>query len=1586
MPADLDHPLAALVPKLPHPLALVLREYLEESNDYVKLWRLCEAAEMLTRFLTAAALAEIAGGGQAPAFPQELQDALLLGIRTPMFGNWVGILEKAARAVAVRPDILVPELPALAKRLLADVSPKPRTVERAILNLRNALAHDGRFPAERARALLVGHGHGERFERLWESAEAAFLVRLDLLGIADNGSRLLLRGAPDRPGDFPPYDTTHLWPAGAGPHAAGSILLARRDEARYLGRCLPLFPLQAYGPVLRNREGRPEPVTREAVAQVYARDEERVQYTALHPSEGQSEGTREMQEAFDRLFPLRAWQGARDAAEKADRARDDDKKAAREFGFRDVVEAASRAPFVGRDDHLAAALAWLEGRPSGAGLVLGPPGMGKTAFAAHLSMRIARQHKDWLCLRHFFKVDDARCSTRAFQRGVLLQLRLAGGDEAPLPDDPARASRAFLDALAAFAAAHLGPGKPHARLVLLADGLDEIAQRNPRFFELMAAPPDNVVWLGLGQPTPAVVTGLPEATAERLFGPDGLPPLDRRAVREYLLNELPPLRRKQLLDEETDEGACPFLDVVVGRGSGLPQYLHLLVEDLRAGEFHFDRPDDLPKSLSEYYDGLTAQLGFDPARMVLPHVIALLAVARAPLTAAMLASLLRDHEFRGHPKWDELFGNALRLGHVQVRSAHLWDDTAGQALDPTYRQYLLDREADPLRDFGMEPVLSGARKRVLDLCRRWRDWPEPSDEHRYALAYAVAHLKEVNDVEGLAGLVRGHYLRAVADHPALRVEGALECGRAIAEVLKDAGAERWDDFESCASQYCELAESAHASLASLPQKIEGGHVEQVKTIIASLPDFDLRGVVQLAAGVLFSEVGREDIGRRLQDKGTPLVRAQLASGGDPDLLYPYETRQLALALLEVLDGGGQRAGVGGVIPWGPIPAADVPPRTTVPPLYRALAYLAGPKLVYYVAIYTFFVFGYTPLLWALGLVGLIGWLILGIISLCPLLVLGVLMRMANGVLEASVKRIDRLMRGLDRAARAAQEDERRAILDRALRFELMGPVGRKLRTWTDLLPAWVAERFRLCATPEEKAEVVLLAEELGDSTADALASELARLEPEPLGHVLRLVLAQWFRPPDAWQSLRLVAATAERSRDDTLLLLALREYSRVTGLLDLKDAAPVLAAVPAAILARALLASLEVPDPAGWQEWLAGRPEGFSSHLARTGYLPPRAGSRAGLYVALVMAAPFLLMFTVVLPLLLLPVGFVVFLAGRMHDPYRLARACAGATAAEMRRRLAALPLEPNQVFSGWRVAARELDLAQRVSWLVAPLETRRLRDTVLAQSLLRGEAIETAGHSVGSLRRVVAALAGARLLARPAELVMNFLGDRKVLAAVAPVGRRQRTRSAREVPESKDRDELRRRLPLAPAWLSFLLVFAVATCGVLLWLVALFHLFPGDSSSWLASFGAAECIGMCAFLAMTQHLYCALPGPDSRLWPFRGARVLAVAIAYRLIVAGVSSSLFCAVDSVVSQAAAAMGVAQRGWVYGLPTNVFMPLLALLMTNLVAPELIARWRGAGLLYPSRARLWVQRLACAGLLAALAVALALVAHVIDLAGS
>src|SRR5262245_50081271 len=124
---------------LPHPLAVVLREYLEERHPVLRLHRLCDAAEMLVRFLATSALGEIVAA-KGDDLPDAVRGALLEHLERPTLGQWIAILRAACRALPPGPDALAPEIRPLAEQLLEVMGVDGEPVERSVVALRNALA------------------------------------------------------------------------------------------------------------------------------------------------------------------------------------------------------------------------------------------------------------------------------------------------------------------------------------------------------------------------------------------------------------------------------------------------------------------------------------------------------------------------------------------------------------------------------------------------------------------------------------------------------------------------------------------------------------------------------------------------------------------------------------------------------------------------------------------------------------------------------------------------------------------------------------------------------------------------------------------------------------------------------------------------------------------------------------------------------------------------------------------------------------------------------------------------------------------------------------------------------------------------------------------------------------------------------------------------------------------------------------------------------------------------------------------------------------------------------------------------------
>jgi hypothetical protein len=1590
------------IERLPHPLAVALRGHALEERPFVRAWRLCEAMEMLTRFLTATALAEIAAGMGEAGFPPALRRVMTSGLGRPTFGAWAAILRQARAALPPSDRMLAPELGRAIDDVLDAIGLPTDPVEAKVLSFRNALAHDW-FPDDQVQQLLGEHGHEARFQTLWSGRVATLLGGLELLGRTEGDGWRILRGAPSDPGRFSSGSADRLvaTPEQRAAWTPGVVLLTRVQSPRWLS----LYPLQAFAPVLHRMDGRVEAAVAQPIGQIYSRATPLIQYTALHPRVGHGDASQLMQAAFDVLYPLAAW---RDAFQQAAEARDADqalRQAVRPFRFRDVVEPLLTDPFLGRERDLAAVLAWLDANPSATGLVVAAPGMGKTALVAHLSVRLGQERKTWLCLRHFFKADDDRCSARQFMTGVLLQLRLAGGIATELPAPADQARRAFLDALAAFARDRLGAPGSSRRLIILVDGLDEIAQREPEFLGLVVARAlPNVTWLCFGRAERAVLDALPDGAAPRVLGDEGLGPLDRRAVREYLLEELE-ARRAEFLQHESPSGASAFLDALTDGVRSLPLYQHLVVEDIRRGQFEFDRPDQLPASLAAYYDRLVRRLAMDAAHKVLPDVIALLAMAYTPLTGGMLSTLLADHDLRLEPDWERILGESLRLGHVLMARGYLWNEAVGYTLyHPSFRDHLRAGAGRAYDEFPMAPVLRAARRRLLNLCRRWAELAPGSDERRYAMSLAHWHLIEASDIAGLAALAarpagpdRGGFLREIARTPGLSEGDALEAAARIAQALAEAGPAHWPDFLSCAEQYGEMADAGRRDPQALERMVAEDRLRDVVLTITAQPDLYFRGALMLATVPLLVRAGRRELAERLWQEGVSLVRAHLREGIDALEGHRPETEQLVESLYAALSTNEELVDLAARPAVASRQSPANPPRASIPWGDRILARVGS----FYPGAYFFpnYAALMGSMLWLALVVSFVGgpgtslkdvtggWvpLILVAVLFAPPLVIP-LTALPRRILSARARQLRALVASLAAGIeQAGSVDEQRRRLSRVLRFQRdLDSAVPALGLPRVLVASWVARRLELHTSLADAARVVLGASGDADDVGAAIAATLAAMDPTRLSQVFRAVLDRTLPGFDDVQVLRILIGTGDRLGDPAVLVEYLDHLSRMSKRQPPLDPRPLLAAADPCLLGRAILASLS-PRPVQklprWNLRTAWSVLGTVVHRWSWGLLvvigPDRLRSRSAGLIYVVLITPIALLLTVVFVLFGLPIAAAALLGGRVHDPFDLADAARGRTVAETRQWLSERLKEPAFSFSAVHAWFRGRRKVRKPEWLLTPTEVRRIRETILAQRIVRGESIELSSVPISSMRRVVSGLVKGAAGAFMAPLVLRFMGDRPLLLSIRGA-RPDGGVAARQLLEdpAADQRDLGRVLPLRSGRslaLSLLVALVVVAC----WLALVVWPWREAPPRWVWPYEAQALGWITLWLIVSQHLPRMLNVDRLlvRRWPRWTHVVWQRRIQTALGVIGLIVVVRAHSNAIDAAAGAGYPVPRDGPYF------LIPLLPAFVTALVVPGLIARWRGAGLFYASPGELWRQRVASLGWMLGACVVLALVVHAV-----
>ncbi|RME60884.1 ATP-binding protein, partial [Candidatus Parcubacteria bacterium] len=727
----LASPLEKTIANLPFPLAMVVSEYTKEQNTYIKLHRLCDAAEMFTRFSAVVMLMHLHKSGSG--FSEAMKNMLMASIERPSFGAWLGILRQASDNAGKHDEnSLIGKIQAYFGNHLEPAlqgeseksSKKSVGIDRAILKMRNHLAHAGRLADGESEKLL--EAHQERFEQ--EVVLAAAFWKEYPLVIGGNGECLLAQGLPDKKGAFKPYD-------GDVPAIEPGHAFLLHDGAPLLD----LYPFHAFLEVIQARDDEDVKLGAEA-PQLYCRmsDGPVVEFTVLHDAYSFAQQRERILADWEKILPLDEWREAREASGAVNNW--EERFRSLKGGLTDV--------FVGRDDEIDQLKGLVKSNEHRVLWVTGKAGMGKSAVMARM-MEVANNWRDaFVTIPYFFRAGHSYCTKHDFLRASLDCLGEALGRYIAEPADVTEVERVFIDALREVASGS-------RRVLFILDGLDEIERISPGFLGVLrnARDVEGVTWLCAGRPEAEIEEAMRELGAHFVFGKDGLSPLTTDAIRAILDYDLGPKKYELFEKDKLEDGsyANEWIDTIAERSEGLPIYVRLLTKDIARGKRRLEDIEikKLPKGLEAYYEDTLARLRVSSVGAALTSIFSLLAQAREPLDETLLHRFLTDFKpnlrERDRSAWEEGIRRALDHGSMMM----VRDSTPEGR--PGWRLYHESFREQLLRSETVKEDREEARFSMLKWCSTWR---ENEDVRPYALRHYAIHLQEAGRSEELFALVR----------------------------------------------------------------------------------------------------------------------------------------------------------------------------------------------------------------------------------------------------------------------------------------------------------------------------------------------------------------------------------------------------------------------------------------------------------------------------------------------------------------------------------------------------------------------------------------------------------------------------------------------------------------------------------------------------------------------------------------------------------------------------------------------------------------------------------------------------------------
>ena len=370
---------------LPSVIAIPLEEYFRETHPVLRLHRLCDTVEVLTKFLTIAALGELRRQLRGQPLPETLLKVLQPQIERPSFGQWLAMLLALTDHVDWEDSVLGPAFSRFVKEHLETGLWGPQ----GLLKFRNDLVHGGGMPKPWAREQL------ERWDP-WLAGllpHLAFLTEVHVCYLSQGTTRRLV--GPSLSGEETPLSPTlaqKLQPLNE------HVVLLRGDN------WVDLWPLCDYGRATLATLAGPREAGSDSPLVYFRAERQRCLYAALGSDLPHGERADVLVE-FLSLFQLRECRpAARQALDFEEELR------------QDAASLIGRAPEVNQAKEI------IRKAQRGVFWLSGPGGIGKSFLLAKLAVDLGDASQRCRIAWRFKLSDEARSNRTAFLRHVFMKL------------------------------------------------------------------------------------------------------------------------------------------------------------------------------------------------------------------------------------------------------------------------------------------------------------------------------------------------------------------------------------------------------------------------------------------------------------------------------------------------------------------------------------------------------------------------------------------------------------------------------------------------------------------------------------------------------------------------------------------------------------------------------------------------------------------------------------------------------------------------------------------------------------------------------------------------------------------------------------------------------------------------------------------------------------------------------------------------------------------------------------------------------------------------------------------------------------